>query len=166
MSDGTIVNKVAASPLITFNLEDFLPKKVHAMDLSQWLEQGFILRETEFRNTLQSTDFSRYEGSVIHLYCSTEAILPAWAPLLVASKCFEAGLTCIWSENEEGFYSAFYRERMTMHDWKEYTGKPVIIKGCGDKRIPKDAYVLATQYLKPVAKKISYGEACSAVPLK
>jgi hypothetical protein len=69
-------------------------------------------------------------------------------------------------ENEEGFYSAFYRERMTMHDWKEYTGKPVIIKGCGDKRIPKDAYVLATQYLKPVAKKISYGEACSAVPLK
>jgi S-adenosylmethionine/arginine decarboxylase-like enzyme len=55
---------------------------------------------------------------------------------------------------------------MTMHDWKEYTGKPVIIKGCGDKRIPKDAYVLATQYLKPVAKKISYGEACSAVPLK
>ena len=49
---------------------------------------------------------------------------------------------------------------------KESKEKPVIIKGCGDKRIPKDAYVIATQYLKPTAKKISYGEACSAVPLK
>ena len=166
MNDGTIVNKVAASPLITFNLEDFLPKKVHSVDLSQWLEQGFILRETEFRNALNSTDFTIYEGAVIHLHCSTDAILPAWAPLLVASKCSDAGLTCIWSENEAGFYSAFFRERMMHHDWQEYSGKPIIIKGCGDKRIPKDAYVVATQYLKPVAKKISYGEACSAVPLK
>ena len=40
MSDGTIVNKVAESPLITFNLEDFLPKKVRKIDLSQWLEEG------------------------------------------------------------------------------------------------------------------------------
>ena len=52
MSDGTIVNKVAASPLITFNLEDFLPKKVHVMDLSQWLEQGFILRKPNFEMPL------------------------------------------------------------------------------------------------------------------
>ena len=42
MNDGTIVNKVAASPLITFNLEDFLPKKVHSVDLSQWLESHFV----------------------------------------------------------------------------------------------------------------------------
>ena len=119
MNDGTIVNKVAASQLITFNLEDFLPKKVHSVDLSQWLEQGFILRETEFRNALKSTDFTIYEGAAIHLHCSTDAILPAWAPLLVASKCSDAGLTCIWSENEVGFYSAFFRERMTQHNWQE-----------------------------------------------
>ena len=166
MSDGTIINKVAASPLITFNLEDFLPKKVHVMDLSQWLEQGFILRETKFRNALNNADFTLFEGAVIHLNCSTDAILPAWAPLLVASKLSDAGLTCIWAESEESFYSAYYRERMVQHNWKDYIGKPVIIKGCGDKRIPKDAYVIATQYLKPTAKKISYGEACSAVPLK
>lgn len=166
MSDGTIVNKVAESPLITFNLEDFLPKKVRKIDLSQWLEEGYILRETEFRNALKNTDFALYHGAVIHLYCGTDAILPAWAPLLVASKCSDAGLTCIWSESDEGFYSAFFREHLMEHNWNEYAAKPIIIKGCGDQRIPKDAYVLATQYLKPIAKKISYGEACSAVPLK
>ena len=52
---GEIVNRVAKSPIITFDLEEIYPEgKRMRLDLSQWLEQGFILREKEFRAALKS----------------------------------------------------------------------------------------------------------------
>ena len=48
-----IVNKVAQSALVTFDLEELYPKGVLLeVDLSQWLDQGFILREKELRTTI------------------------------------------------------------------------------------------------------------------
>ncbi|MEL0275605.1 MAG: DUF2480 family protein, partial [Flavobacteriaceae bacterium] len=69
---GEIVNRVAKSPLITFDLEEHYPEgKRVALDLSQWLEQGFILREKEFRAALKNVDFSIYQDCYVALYCST-----------------------------------------------------------------------------------------------
>lgn len=166
MSEGEIVNKVAQSPLVTFNLEEFLPASVRHLDISEFLDQGFILREGDFREALKNLDYSTFEGSVVRLHCSTDAILPAWAALLVASRMADHGISSYWAPNDEAFYSQLFRERLAQHDWSELEGKPVIIKGCGDARVPQDAYVQAAAKLKTVAKKISYGEACSAVPLK
>lgn len=166
MSTGEIVNKVAQSPLITFNLEDFMPANVRALDISEFLDQGFILREGDFREALKNLDYSMFEKSVVRLYCSTDAILPAWAALLVASRMADHGISSYWAPTEEALYSQYFREQLAGHDWSALAGKPVIIKGCGDARIPQDAYVFASSKLKTIAKKISYGEACSAVPLK
>lgn len=165
MSDE-IINKVDQSPLITFNLEDLMPEKVIDLDIAQFLEGGFILREKEFRSTLKAFDYAPFAGSVVRLYCSTDAILPAWAALLVASKLSDVGVAAIWAASSEAFYSLYYREALSTYDFSDLTGKPVIVKGCGDPRVPQDAYVQVTAILKKVAKKISYGEACSAVPLK
>ena len=41
----------------------------------------------------------------------------------------------------------------------------MIIKGCSDKKIPISAYHILTTKLKPLAKSIMFGEACSAVPV-
>lgn len=163
---GEIINKVAQSPLITFNLEDYLPARVVELDLSAYLEGGFILREKPFREAVKSLDTSAFHGAVVRLFCSTDAILPAWAPLLLASKLIDAGVPAYWASSEADFWPQFYREVLAKVNWSEFEGKPVIIKGCGDSRIPQDAYLSAVAQLKPVAKKISYGEACSAVPLK
>ena len=55
---GEIVNRVAKSSLITFDLEEIYPEgKRMRLDLSQWLEQGFILREKEFRTALKTLIF-------------------------------------------------------------------------------------------------------------
>jgi len=165
MSDE-IINKVDQSPLITFNLEDLMPEKVIDLDIAQFLEGGFILREKEFRSTLKAFDYAPFTGSVVRLHCSTDAILPAWATLLVASKLSDVGVASIWAASSEAFYSLYYREALSTYDFNGLEGKPVIVKGCGDPRVPQDAYVQVTAILKKVAKKISYGEACSAVPLK
>ncbi len=166
MSEGEIINKVAQSPLITFNLEDFLPAKTAELDLLSLVESGGILRETEFRTALKSLDTAALEGAVVRTYCSEDVILPAWAPILLSSKLSDAGIQSIWAESVGAFWNQFYRETLAKVDWESFRGKPIILKGCGDARVPKDAYVQAVQYLKPIAKKISYGEACSAVPLK
>ena len=86
--------------------------------------------------------------------------------MLVASKLCDHQAQSYWADSEEAFYSQYYRERLSQLNWDDFAGKPVIIKGCGDSRIPQDAYLFATSKMKQVAKKISYGEACSAVPLK
>lgn len=161
-----IVNKVASSPLITFNLEDLMPAKVLDLDIAQFLEGGFLLREKEYRNALKAFKYEPYAGATVRLFCSTDAILPAWAPLLVASRLADFGIQAIWASTEETFYSQYYREAISKHDFSALEGKPVIVKGCGDKRVPQDAYVQVTSVLKGIAKKVSYGEACSAVPLK
>ena len=75
-----IVNRVAKSPLITFDLEDFYPEgERRSIDMSQWLEQGLILREKDFRIALKNVDFKAYENTYVAINCSTEALLPAWA---------------------------------------------------------------------------------------
>ena len=85
MADS-IVNRVAKSALITFDLEKFYQIGTRkALDLSQWLDQGIILREKNFRTKLNEHKWKAYQDQFIALYCSTDAVLPAWAPLLVTS---------------------------------------------------------------------------------
>lgn len=165
MSDE-IVNKVAQSPLITFNLESFLPPKVLELDLSQFLEEGYLLREKEYRAHIKALDLAPFAGNAVRLYCSTDALLPSWAPLLLSTALQTVNAKAYWAESESAFYELWFRDQLAFHAWSQYENRPVILKGCGDPRVPTDAYVCASQHLKRVAKKLSYGEACSAVPLK
>ena len=54
---------------------------------------------------------------------------------------------------------------MAQIDWAPYQDKAIIIKGCSQKPVPKNAYLWAMTALQKVAKSVMYGEACSAVPL-
>ena len=166
MSKQEIINKVAQSALITFNLEDYFPTKVNEIDIAQFLDQGLLLREKEYRTALKKMDFEPFNNSVVRIYCSSEAILPAWASILIAAQLGNDEIQCFWASTEKEFYSQFYRWKLSHINWDEFYGKPVIIKGCGNSKIPQDAYIHTVGALKGIAKKISYGEACSAVPLK
>ena len=82
-----IVNRVAQSKLITFDLEDYYPKgERKVLDIKDWLYEGFILREKEFRAHVDAHDWSMYQEAYVALQCSSDAIIPGWAFMLVASK--------------------------------------------------------------------------------
>jgi hypothetical protein len=162
---GEIVNKVANSSLMVFDLEDYYPdSNVIAVDVSQWLFGGVILKETEFRAQLKTTDWSVYEDKYVALYCSEDAILPAWAYTLVAVHLAPFALKVIQGTKELVIID-WYQDILNKLDYTEFFDKPLILKGCSKKEVPNEVYTLAIQKLMKVAKSIMFGEACSAVPL-
>ena len=161
----TIPNKVANSVLVNFDLEAYIPNGSRTfIDISQWLEQGFLLREKPFREALITHDWKEYSRHYIALGCSTGAILPAWASLLVTSYLQPVAKTIVLGSLVE-LERQIFREMITELDLTSFKGKPIMIKGCSDATIPQDAYILLVQRLQSVAKSLFYGEACSSVPL-
>ena len=160
-----IVNRVAQSALMVFDLEDYFPKQVRTgIDVSQWLYEGFLLKEKDFREALKQHDWSQYQDQWVAIYCSTDAILPTWAPILVASYLTETADWVILGQ-PESLLDLYYQKKLEQLDYSEYQDKPVILKGCSKKPVPESAYIVAMQHLQKVAKSIMFGEACSAVPL-
>lgn len=160
-----IVNRVAKSPLITFDFEEFYPEgKRLELDISQWLFEGLILREKEFRAALKDHNWDQYKDTYVAINCSSDAIFPSWAILLVTSylepvaKLVSTGTL---KDLELIIFANLVQELNIAH----LKNKPVIIKGCSDKHIPDAAFVLLTQKIQKVAKSVMFGEACSTVPI-
>ena len=160
-----IVNKVANSVLEVFDLEDYYPSGIRTqLDISQWLLDGFLLKEKDFREALKNHDWSQFQNHFVAIHCSTDAIIPAWASILVtvylspfAKKVVVGNLTDL--------ETSLYQEILSTLDYSKYQDKPIILKGCSKKPVPESAYIMAIQKLQSFAKSIMYGEACSAVPL-
>ena len=160
-----IVNRVAQSKLVTLDLEEFYPKGTRLqIDIKDWLYNGLILKEKDFRNQISEHNWAQYENAYVALYCSTEAIIPGWAYMLISTKLQPHAKKVVLGSLEDLETILFQEiiEKMNVSDFKD---KPVIIKGCTNKPIPPNAYLWATIKLQPVAKSIMYGEACSSVPL-
>lgn len=160
-----IINKVANSSLEVFDLEDYYQKGIRTqIDLAQWLLEGFLLKEKDFRAALLSHDWSKYQDHYVAINCSTEAIIPAWASILVTMYLAPYAKKIV-SGDLEVLEASIYQEVLATVNYSQYEGKPLIIKGCSKKPVPMSAYLLAAQKLQPFARSIMYGEACSAVPL-
>jgi hypothetical protein len=165
MMKDEIVNRVASSKLITIDLEDYYPKgHRYSLDISQWLLEGIVLREKEFRAFVSAHDWSQYKDGYLAIGCQTDAIVPAWAYMLV---CVTAApyVKKVVVGNQQDLETVLYAEILEQLDVLPFRDLPVIIKGCAHKPIPQNAYTLLAQKLQPVAKSVMYGEACSAVPL-
>lgn len=165
MMSDEIVNKVANSVLEVFDLEDYYPSGIRTqIDISQWLYEGFLLREKDFREALKNHDWSQYQDHLVAINCSTDAIIPAWARMLVTIHVAPFAKKVVLG-NLKDLDISIYQETLQNLDYSKFKDKPIIIKGCSKKSVPESAYLLVTQYLQPIAKSIMYGEACSAVPL-
>lgn len=163
--DFIIENKVAKSGLITIDLEkmagDFA---VESLDIKQFLFMDLLLREKDFRTALDEFDWSVYRNTVLAVYCSTDAIIASWAYMLIVTHASAYADEVIVGKPEDVRNEIFSR-RLSEHDWSQYSGKRVLLKGCSDKTIPPGAYAHATRLLQHYADRIMYGEACSFVPV-
>lgn len=160
-----IINRVANSKLMTVDLEDYYPEgKRILFDIKDWLFKGLVLREKDFRQKVIEHDWSQYKDAYIALTCSTDAIVPAWAFMLLSSSLEPYAKKIIKGDLEQ-LETSIYEEIIPSINLSEFQEKPIIIKGCSNKPVPTNAYILMINRLKTVAKSIMYGEACSSVPL-
>ena len=160
-----IINRVAQSKLVVIDLEDFYPQGKRVLfDIKDWLYEGLVLREKDFRKHVADHDWSQYENQYVALICSTDAIVPAWAYMLITIELASYSKKAIIGDLNT-LETSIYQNIINDLDLDSYQDKPIIIKGCSNKPVPDNAYVLLAEILKPVAKSIMYGEACSSVPL-
>ncbi|WP_430467212.1 DUF2480 family protein [Winogradskyella ouciana] len=160
-----IINRVANSKLKVIDLEDYYPEGKRVLfDIKDWLLEGLVLREKDFRQHVSEHDWSQYKDCYVALHCSTDAIVPDWAYMLISLQLQEfSKLTVIGPLDQ--LESIIYTSIISDLDLNIYKDMPVIIKGCSHKPVPANALILLSQKLKPIAKSIMFGEACSSVPL-
>lgn len=166
--EGEIVNKVKQSnKLVTLDLQKYFDETpILEFDLKDFLYEGLILKEKEFRSRLENHDWQQYADKYITVFCSTDAIISKWAYMLVARH---AALYAkdVFKGDKEAFLFELYRRNLEDINWEEYKDKFVILKGCSSKEkpVPESVYLYATNKLVPHVKKLMYGEACSNVPV-
>lgn len=160
-----ILNRVAKSGIISIDLEDYYPKdEIILFDIKDWLFHGLILKEADFRQKLEEHDWQQYKGKYIAVTCTTDAIIPSWAYMLIATKLQPVAAKIVFGSVEQ-LLSSHYQDELAKLDFDEFFDKRVVVKGCGDKAVPTSAYVEITRLLLPYAKTIMYGEPCSMVPV-
>ena len=160
-----IINRVTNSKIITIDLEDYYPNgQRHLLDIKNWLYKGLVLREKEFRSFVENFDWAKFNDGYVAVFCSSGAIIPTWAYLLIATKLKD---NCVMNIVGDLDYLEKYifSEIIKSIDFLNFNDKSIVIKGCSKKNIPIDAYSQLINRLKPIAKRIMFGEACSTVPL-
>ena len=81
-----LINKVAGSALKQLDLETLYPKQeIRVFDLQSYLFMGLILKEKDFRGAMQQVSWQEYSNKVVAVTCSADAVIPAWAYMLVTS---------------------------------------------------------------------------------
>lgn len=160
-----IVNKIKQSKLETVDLERFLEgERISVLDIKQFLFRELILKEEEFREKLKLHDWTRYNGAWLAVTCTSDAIIPAWAWMLIAVHAQPHAEEVFYGSADEA-RKALILQKIREYDWDRYRGRFVLLKGCSKMNVPEGAYLEATKKLLPVAGKLMYGEACSHVPV-
>ena len=160
-----IVNRVANSNLVNFDLEAYYPKgQRQLIDLKDWLFEGLILKEKDFRQAVKDYDWTQHQDQYIAIDCSADAIVPVWSYMLI-SNAISPYAKKVVKGNLENLETLLFHELINTLDTKPFENQRVIVKGCSNLPIPESAYVAITNKLSPIVKSIMYGEACSSVPI-
>lgn len=165
MMNGEIINKVANSGLVTIDLEEFYTKGERLLfDLKPLLFQGLILKEKDLRDFVKTHDWSQYQNKYIALTCSSDAIIPTWAYMLISLNLQPYAKKVVHG-NVEILESILFEEKLKQFPFSDYQDKRVVIKGCSNLPVPVNAYVHICNGLIPYVRSMMYGEPCSTVPL-
>jgi hypothetical protein len=160
-----IKNKISESGLLNFDISTLSPKgKRIGIDLKNYLFQGLVLKEKDFRKDIENLDLSNYKDAYVYIYCSADAIIPLWAYFLITAKITDVSRKIVFG-NSEDLEVLLMHNAIQTYDFSELFGKRVLVKGCSDEKIPENAYIELVEQLKPIVKSLMFGEACSNVPI-
>lgn len=160
-----IQNKVAQSGLINLSLKELLQQaNVPVIDIANWLYEGIILREDDFKTHIRAYHWSQHTGRTVVLTCTTDAIVPMWAWMLISSRLEEHQARSLYSDPQD-LEKAKLLAAIADLPLEPYRDQRVLINGCQHPAITPAAFAAITHKLQPVVRSLMYGEACSNVPI-
>ena len=160
-----LINRVAGSAIVSLNMEEFYPQEERVQfDLADYLFQGLVLREKEFRAALKSLDWNQFAGKWVAVTCSADAIVPTWAFMLVCT--YLEGMAKGYCVGDlEALEQYIVEETLSKLPLESFKDRSVVVKGCSKVAIPLFAYGRLVSLLQREAKSLMFGEPCSTVPL-
>lgn len=163
--ENEIINRVAQSSLVTFDLEQlYVPGERVLVDIKNQLYQEMILKEKDFRDYIKATDWSAYKDKFVAITCTADAIVPTWAFMLLSIALEPHASKIVFGDLNELEHQIFL-DALNKVDFESYRDAKVVIKGCSKVNVPVSVYVEATNRLRPIAGSLMFGEPCSTVPL-
>ncbi len=160
-----IINKVAQSGLVTLDPASFYPQGERVLyDIKDNLYMELILREKDFREFVKAHDWAQYAGKNVAITCTADAIVPAWAYMLIANRLAPHASEVVFGDLEL-LETVLFIKGISGADLEQYRDQRIVLKGCGDIPVPVSAYVELTKKLTPIAKSLMFGEPCSTVPI-
>ena len=165
MTTNEIKNRVADSGIVNIDLSDYAPKEnILELDLKQFLFDGLVLKEKEFRIALKEFDFNKYDGKVVAVFCGANVIVPMWAYMLITTYLNNANAK-IYFGNKNKVTQAIIKENINSINVDDYKEKRVIVNGCSNIKLSEGLFIAITKKLQKNVKSLMFGEACSAVPI-
>jgi hypothetical protein len=163
--EEVFINKVANSGIETINLETYFPvgERV-SIDVKELLFMELVLKEKDFREWIKANDWTQYSEKFVAVYCSSDAIVPTWAYMLISSKLSGIAQKVVFGDLN-ALESALWESALNELNIDQYKDKKVVIKGCGDLPVSAAAYTNISSKLVPVVQSLMYGEPCSTVPV-
>lgn len=160
-----LVNRVADSGLKNLNLNDYYPKEeIIALDIKPWLFQGLLLKEKEFRQHLKEHDWTAYSDKILAVHCSSDAIIPNWAWMLLAKEAAAAGARIHFGDKTAAVEAEIINALHALN-LSQFDDQRILVNGCGEKEITAKLYLEISKILIPHVKSLMFGEACSNVPV-
>lgn len=156
MKEETIVNKVTASGIQSLDLMAYSPtvEFVH-FDIAPYLYMGLIVKEKEFRKSMETIDWAFYENKAVSIGSAVEAILPQWIFMDIASKLYPHAFAVV--EGTPALHKEqLWADKLTQQDFGIFTGQKVTLIANPD--VPVALYVLATNLLVGSVASLMYGE--------
>lgn len=163
--EDEIVNRVNESGIVSLDPENLLPNpSVSVIDFKNLLWQEMALREADLRAWIKSTDFEVYRDHVVGIHCSSDALIPLWAYMLIASKLSGVAVHVAQGNADQAMEDYLLTFIRTI-DRSAYSDLRVVVKGCGKRTLPASVYIVLTMHLQPAVRTWMFGEPCSTVPV-
>lgn len=157
MNDTDFINKVEKSGIITVDLIDFAPKqKVVFFDIKNHLYMEMIIKEMEFRKSIESVDWDSFRNKIVAIGCSVDAIIPTWVYMLIADKLHGIAQFVDYSSENE-LKLQIWKRNIINANFSNLINQKVVVRASSTH--DPSLYVLITDKLRPIVKTLMYGEA-------
>ena len=130
-----VINKVAQSTLLTFDLASLYatgPRVV--FDIKDNLFQGLMLREKDFREFIKTNNWESYQNKNVAIVCTSDAIVPTWAYMLLASK-LNPFVNSLFFGDLDQLEIQLYCQAIQKLDIEQFRDQKIVIKGFGNLNI-------------------------------